>query len=137
MRRKQHIYKVNLRGLLLGGGIQLQQRRDGDGLSKQPLSLLGDAVPEGIRLAVVDVPQLVYLPEDDTTVARHAQPVALCGTLHLLHGQIPHADTCTAEPTLCGEVALNDAESGVGWPPPLSVPRQPDGGRGRYAGTVR
>lgn len=128
MRRKQHIYKVNLRGLLLGGGIQLQQRRDGDGLSKQPLSLLGDAVPEGIRLAIVDVPQLVYLPEDDTAVARHAQPVALCGTLHLLHGQIPHANTWELE---C------DAESDVGWPPLLSVPRQPDGGRGRYAGTVR
>ena len=109
MRRKQHIYKVNLRGLLLGGGIQLQQRRDGDGLSKQPLSLLGDAVPEGIRLAIVDVPQLVHLPEDDTTVTRHAQPVALCGTLHLLHGQITHADTCTAEPTSVGEVTLNEA----------------------------
>ena len=49
------------------------------------------------NLAVMDLVEDVYLPEDDTAVACHAESVAPGGMLHLLHGEVAHGHRGAAE----------------------------------------
>ena len=57
-------------------------------------------------LAVADLAQRVYLPEDDAAVAAAAQPVAQGGALHLLAGQVAAGHHGAAEVALCRQAPL-------------------------------
>ena len=65
-------------------------------------------------LAVEDLPQRVYLPEDDTAVTRAAQVVAADGLLHLHLGQVAIADQCPAEVAV-GRLSLLPHRPTVTW----------------------
>ena len=65
------------------------------------------------NLAVVHLSQHVNLPEDDTTVATHAQPIAPYGTLHLTPGQVARSDAGSAELALVTDMTVHQVAVGV------------------------
>ena len=58
-------------------------------------------------LTVVDTALLVYLPEDDTTAFRGAQPITQDGMEELLECQVPHVEDGLTELTLYRQAGID------------------------------